>query len=117
MGNQNKLKSIFSRSEEREIAGESLTLYAPSAQAAAKIEKAQIEVAKHLKGGPDEPLSLEAIKAGKAFTLATVQAVLQITEEEARQLLVICPQAGEEVSDFLGLNKAKEAAEVSDTSF
>ena len=106
MSNQNKLKNIFARKEEREVAGETLTFYAPSPEAAAKIEKAQMDLAKTLRGSADEKdLSHEAIKAGKAFSQICVESVLKITAEEAKQLLVIVPSVVEEVNDFLGMGK------------
>lgn len=106
MSNQGKLKNIFARKEEREVAGQMLTFYAPSAEAAAKIESSQMALAKTLKGSTDEnELSHEAIKAGKAFSQICVESVLRITAEEAKQLVVVVPSVVEEVNDFLGMGK------------
>lgn len=109
MTNQPRLKNIFARSENREIAGEELTFFAPSADYAAKIEQAQFNLAKHLRNSKNDEMSLEAMKAGKAYTQICVEAVLQITAEEAKQLMVVAPSIGEEVNDFLGIGVGKKA--------
>lgn len=107
MTNQAKLKNIFSRSEEVEVGGEILTFHAPSVDYAVKIEEAQFALSKQLVG-KDDSMTPEAIKAGKAYTQICVEAVLRITPDEARQLLVVVPSVGEQVNEFLGVGKVKE---------
>ena len=108
MSNQSKLKNIFTRQEEVEVAGETLTFYAPSVDYAVKIEEAQFELANKM-SGKDSDMSPEVVKAGKAYTQICVEAVLRITADEARQLLVMVPSVGEQVNAFLGVGlKAKQ---------
>ena len=108
MSNQDKLKNIFARKEEREVGGETLTFHAPSKEGAVKIENSQMELAKALRGSKSEgDLSHEAIKAGKAFSQVCVESVLQLTAEEAKQLIVVVPAVVEEVNEFLGMGKSQ----------
>ena len=107
MSNQGKLKNIFARKEEVEVCGEMLTFFAPSVDYAIKIEQAQYELSKHLDSKKGD-MTPEVVKAGKAYTQICVEAVLRITADEAKQLLVVVPSVGEKVNDFLGVGKVKE---------
>ena len=117
MSNQSKINSIFDRTEEREVGGVSLTFYAPSADYAAKIEQAQMELAKQLRKNKEgEDLSIEAIEAGKVFSRICIEAVLQINSDDAKRLLVVVPSVSEEVNDFLGIGAKANPVGESPTS-
>lgn len=102
MSNSESLAAIFARSQEVVVCGQPLTLNAPSAENAAKIETAQLALADYINPSGEAKMSKEALKANKAYNQLCIEAVLGISADEAKRLMVVAPQVINIVNDFLG---------------
>lgn len=102
MSNATSLQNIFARSTTVDVCGQPLTLTAPSAENAAKMETAQMALADHINPNGEAKMSQEALKANKAYNQLCVEAVLGISSDDAQRLMVVAPQITNIVNDFLG---------------